>query len=331
MSAPDEQAAAAGIHRLPVPTPFGIGDVNCYLILDEPLTLVDCGPSTVVALFALEDALRQHGVTIEDVELLLVTHQHIDHMGLAHAFAERGKAQIACLDLLAPLLEDYELHQGHDDDDALLVMQRHGVEPHVSEALRAVAELLRGYAASSRVDRRLHVGEKLEFANRTLEVLHRPGHSPSDTIFLDAARNHALVGDHVLGQVSSNALISRPLEPGWDGSRPKPLLTYRESLRQTAAMGLDYVLGGHRDPVADPTALIEKRLRSQERRAQDFHDKLKDGPLTAHEIATATWGGVAITQVFLTLSEVLGHLDLLVAEGVVEEDRSEQTVRFSLR
>ncbi len=331
MTSPDEQATAAGIHRLVVPTPFSIGAVNCYLIQDDPLTLVDCGPSTVIALDALEEQLRAHGAGLADIELLVVTHQHIDHMGMAHAFAARGQAEVACLDLLAPVLEDYELHQGHDDDDALLLMQRHGVEPHVSEALRSVAALVRGYAASTRVDRRLAAGEELRFRDRTLRVLHRPGHSPSDTLLHDADRNHALVGDHLLNQISSNALISRPLTPDWDGRRPKQLLTYRESLRATAAMGLDYVLGGHREPVADPAALIAKRLESQERRAEDFRTKLAGGPLTAHEIATATWGSVAFTQVFLTLSEVLGHLDLLTEAGVVEEDRSEAVVRFSLR
>ena len=32
------------IHRLPIPTPFRVGRVNCYLIEDDPLTLVDVGP-----------------------------------------------------------------------------------------------------------------------------------------------------------------------------------------------------------------------------------------------------------------------------------------------
>ena len=45
-----EQAALAGIHRLQIPTPFAVGRVNCYLIEDEPLTLVDTGPNSGKAL-----------------------------------------------------------------------------------------------------------------------------------------------------------------------------------------------------------------------------------------------------------------------------------------
>jgi hypothetical protein len=33
-----EQAALAGIHCFPIPTPFAVGRVNCYLIEDEPPT-----------------------------------------------------------------------------------------------------------------------------------------------------------------------------------------------------------------------------------------------------------------------------------------------------
>jgi len=38
------RAAEAGIHCLAIPTPFAVGRVNCWLIEDEPLTLLDTGP-----------------------------------------------------------------------------------------------------------------------------------------------------------------------------------------------------------------------------------------------------------------------------------------------
>ncbi len=44
------EAAAAGIHRLAIPTPFMVGRVNAYLIEDSPLTLIDSGPNSAKAL-----------------------------------------------------------------------------------------------------------------------------------------------------------------------------------------------------------------------------------------------------------------------------------------
>ena len=92
-------------------------------------------------------------------------------------------------------------------------------------------------------------GGVLEFAGRRLRVHHRPGHSPSDTIFHDEERGVVIGGDHLLAHISSNPLVSRPIggrsgEPG--SGRPRALLMYLASLRETLAMeGIEQVLPGH--------------------------------------------------------------------------------------
>ena len=43
---------------------------------------------------------------------------------------------------------------------------------------------------------------------------------------------------------------------------------------------------------------------------------------SAHDIAQALWGNIAVTQAFLTLSEVLGHTDLLIRDGRVSADEN---------
>lgn len=320
-------AAQAGIHRIALPTPFAIGPVNTYLIEDDPLTLVDVGPNTGSALGVLEAGLANLGHRLEDLGLVVVTHQHIDHLGLAGEITRRTGVPVACLDLLAPYVENFERAAAQDDDDARLLMLRHGVDVHVADALREVATVVHGFGSSAPVHRTLQDGGTLALRDRTFTVLHRPGHSPSDTVLVDEASGIALAGDHLLSGISSNALISRPLKD-FDGTRPQPLVQYRASLRATRELDLRIALGGHREPVTDHRSLIDERLAAHERRAAKFLGLLEDGPLSAHEIADATWGTVAFTQAFLTLSEVLGHLDLLVAEGQVVEDRSETVVRF---
>jgi hypothetical protein len=63
--------------------------------------------------------------------------------------------------------------------------------------------------------------------------------------------------------------------------------------------------------------------------AENICKLLGDGPLTAFEIAHALWGNVAVTQAYLTLSEVLGHADLLVADGRVVEQSADGVTRFA--
>ena len=96
-------------------------------------------------------------------------------------------------------------------------------------------------------------------------------------------------------------------------------MIYIESMRATRELDLDLVLTGHGEPVTDHVALIDERLRMHDRRAAKLLGMLEPKPLTAYELALGMWGNVAVTQAFLTISEVLGHIDLLVARGQVRE------------
>jgi glyoxylase-like metal-dependent hydrolase (beta-lactamase superfamily II) len=324
------RAAEAGLHRLSVPTPFAVGRVNCYLIEDEPLTLVDTGPNSGKSLDELERALEAHGHAIEDLELIVITHQHMDHLGLLEVLVRRSGAEVAALHLLGPYLADFRGSAAADDDFSQALMRRHGIPPEMVTVLGSVGAAFRAFGSRGQVTRPLRDGERLELRGRSLEVLHRPGHSPSDTVFWDAERRILIGGDHLLGHISSNPLISRPLEPTTSQERPRALLRYLESLRATREMAVDIVLPGHGDPVLDHGSVIDERLRMHRRRAQKIAGMLEAGPLTAYDIAVRMWGNVAVTQAYLTLSEVLGHLDLLAEEGAVRELASKGTSSFEL-
>jgi glyoxylase-like metal-dependent hydrolase (beta-lactamase superfamily II) len=328
-------AAREGIHRLAIPTPFMVGRVNAYLIEDSPLTLVDSGPNSAKALDELEQALAAHGHRVEDIELLVVSHQHIDHFGLAQILARRSGATVAALDILAPYLAGYGEQAEADDRFAQEIMLRNGIPAEVVTALRSVSAGFRGWGASVEVTRLLHDGGELELRDRTLKILHRPGHSPSDTVFLDESRSILLSADHLIKHISSNPLLTRPLggesdeaEQSTSGERPRALLTYIDSLQKTRAMELGLVLPGHGPPIVEHAQLIDGRMRMHERRARKILQLIEAEPRTAHEIAHELWGDVAVTQAYLTLSEVLGHVDLLLAEGSVAEQERDGVVRF---
>jgi glyoxylase-like metal-dependent hydrolase (beta-lactamase superfamily II) len=314
-----EQAALAGIHCLRIPTPFAVGRVNCYLLEDEPLTLIDTGPNSGKALDELQSQLGAHGHSIDDLELVIVTHQHIDHLGLVEIVVEHSGAEVAAL--------------GHFDEDAeaedrfaVDLMLRSGIPKEVTVALQSVSRSFRGWGSHVQVTRPLRDGEEIVFRDRTLRAIHRPGHSPSDTVFWDEERRILIAADHLLAHISSNPLISRPL----DGSseRTQALVTYIESMRKTREMPAEIVLSGHGEPIVDHVALIDDRIAKHQRRKEKIFKLIDERPRTGYELAQAIWGNVAVTQAFLTLSEVIGHTDLLVNEGRVRESKEEEVIRY---
>lgn len=320
--------AHAGIHRLAIPTPFLVGRVNCYLIDDDPLTLVDCGPNSGKALDELEQALAAHGRRVEDLELIVVTHQHLDHIGLLGVLVRRSGAEVAALDRLGPYLGAFPQEAERDDEFAEATMLRHGIPSDVVQALRAVSLAYRGFGGAAAVTRPLAPDGRLDLRDRTLTVLHRPGHSPSDTLLWDERRGVLLAGDHLIKHVSPNPLLTRPLPPDPQEPRPQALRTYLASLALTRELPAQVVLSGHGEPIEDHRRLIDERAGMTERRARRILGLLDGGPATAHELAQRMWGGIAITQAYLTLSEVIGHLDLLRERGAVVEAEADGVVRF---
>jgi glyoxylase-like metal-dependent hydrolase (beta-lactamase superfamily II) len=314
---PFGHAAEAGIHRLAIPTPFAVGRVNVYLIEDEPLTLIDAGPNSGTSLDVLQRGIDAVGHSLEDIELVILTHQHIDHLGLVSLVASRSGAEVAALDVAVPWVENYSTEAQAEDDFAYDMMLRHGIPKDVATALRSVSRAFQAWGSRADVTRVLTDGDEMRFRDRTLQVHHRPGHSPTDTIFHDRDRGMLIAGDHLLRHISSNPLITRPREGS--SERPQSLVIYLESLRATREMDLDLVLPGHGEPITDHRALIDERFAGHERRAAKIQRLLAERPRSAHGLAQALWGNIAVTQAYLTLSEVLGHVDLLLNAGTVRE------------
>lgn len=316
-----------GVHCLPVPTPFAVGRVNCYLIETEPLTLIDAGPRSERSLAELQKLVEATGNSLEDIGLVIVTHQHIDHVGLVRTVAERSGAEVAALDKAVDRLADFGRNNAAEDDLAVELMITNGIDPEIANGLRAVSKTFRDLGDTVEVTMPLSDGGTLELGDTSLQVFHRPGHSPSDTIFVETDTGLTFGGDHLLSHISSNPLISRPL----DGSpgRTRSLIDYEESLRKTREMDISLMLSGHGDPIDDHRSLIDSRLAAQERRSRKVLEIIEEQPRTAHEVAEAIWGDVALTQAYLTLSEVIGHTDVLERDGKVSSELRDDLVIYS--
>ncbi len=322
-----EQAALAGVHRLPIPTPFSVGKVNAYLVEGDPLTLIDSGPNYGRGLDVLSESIAAHGHSIEDIGLVLITHNHSDHIGLAEIVVEHSGAEVAAFGAAAERLANWDVEAEREDEFAVALMIRSGIPEEIALALESVSSTFRGWGAPVQVTRPLVDGDVIELADRKLEVLFRPGHSVMDTLFWDPDHQFGFSGDHLLPHISSNPLISRPL----DGSpgRTRSLTAYLDSLAKTRELPEGSLLfGGHGEPIDDHRGLIDSRFASTERRKEKLLRLLGDGPRSGYELAQSMWGNIAVTQAFLTLSEVIGHMDLLEAEGRIREVDDGSVIRF---
>jgi glyoxylase-like metal-dependent hydrolase (beta-lactamase superfamily II) len=255
---------------------------------------------------------------VQDLELVLATHHHLDHVGLAAAIQRASGATVAVLDGVADYVAGYHDHIEADREYSLRLMTAHGVPDDVIDAGEQFWDFVRTNSAPFDADRRLADGDRIRAGGRDLEVIARPGHSPTDTLFVDTSGALAFVGDHLLAGISSNTEIS-PVTAA-DGQRPRPRTEYLRNLSKTAGMPVGTLLTGHGVPVNTAPALVELRLAEHRRRAARIAAILLREPQSAYRIAEQLWPEHTVReQALLVVWEVLGHLELLIGAGLASE------------
>lgn len=308
-----------GIQLLTIPTPFPVGPVNVYLVEGDVLTLVDTGPKWDEAWSVFKHQLKEAGYAPADIEHVVLTHHHVDHVGLLDFLAQESEVSVFGHWRNEPWIsQDPQFLRDSGTFMAELMLQC-GVDRKFSPYMEKTAEVLQLFNCRRSLDRVLKEGDAVP-GMAGWRVLETPGHALSHISLYRERDGLMLGGDHVLGHISSNALIEPP-HPG-DKERAKPLVKYRQSLEKLIPYPISRVLPGHGDEVTDVRTLVGDRLREQDERAALIRKWLRDTPMTCFDLCKKMFPSVFKEEFVLALSETLGHLDLLEVRGeVLVEER----------
>ncbi len=299
------------VHRIEIPIPFPLRSVNVYLIDDRPLTLVDTGIKTQTSFETLRKGLEALGVDLRSIERVLITHGHIDHYGLAKQIASSSGARIYLHEI------DYGRIRSilHALGFLRTVLLRNGIpEAMVEEAVRYI-ESAQSMADPLEEAFFLEDGDPIPFQSMTWKALHCPGHSPGLLCYYWPQEKILFSGDHLLKEITPNPILNVP-EPRLPFRYPS-LRQYLASLEKIAQMDVALVLPAHGEEVTDVKGLIRKIEGHHQERMERIVSILAQGEKTAFEVATELFSGLPPFEVFLGISEALGHLDILREKGMV--------------
>ncbi|HEY0321542.1 MAG TPA: MBL fold metallo-hydrolase [Pyrinomonadaceae bacterium] len=294
-----------------VPTPFYVGPVNCYLIAEDPVTLIDTGPKTREAVAALHEGIRRARFRVSDIRRIVLTHAHEDHCGLARSLRDEAKdAEI--------LVHGWET--GHrvgrlEYAEHRNLLVRAGVPPEEIAGMRRMYEGVRELADALADDeyREIVDEEELEFETGTLRVVHTPGHTPGSCSFLREADRTLIAGDCVLKRITPNPILSPdPVDPT---RRFRSLAEYMVSLARIRSFAPTLVYGGHGEPINDYEELFQRYLRAIQERQREVIRLVPKQGATAWDIANEMFPGSTDVHRFLATSEAVAHLDLAQSEG----------------
>ena len=307
------------MHLIPLPTGFPVGPVNVYLLEGEPLTLIDCGPKRPETLAALEAGLAQHNVRIEDIRQLILTHHHVDHVGLAKTIVERSGASVISHPFNIPYLADYEAERLRQLPFYTKIWTEAGTPPEIVTAMAQSNEGITRWLDPVTVSQTIDEGDLITMGGAEWQVYHTPGHAGGLVCFFNPQTKELIANDHLLRDISSNPVLEPPPTGGAVGPRPKRLVEYTYHMQRMADLQPSVAYPGHGEIVEDVAALVRKRLAFHRRRADKIHTILTDQALTLWELTRPMFPKLTRgMDFFLAHSEILGHLDILVEEGRAE-------------
>ncbi|MFS0781044.1 MBL fold metallo-hydrolase [Bacillus sp. 1P06AnD] len=313
------------VAQITLPTTFAVGDVNAFVLKGEALTLVDSGVNTQEAKQAIQSGLAELKLSMDDIEQMIITHHHPDHVGGISFFDEAvpllGHAyNVPWLGGSKQFAEEYV-------DFYLKLAKEMGVPEHYLSMFGKLKSNL-GYGSNRPLTQSLKEGDSVP-GHPGWTVLETPGHAESHIALYKESEGALIGGDLLLSKVSPNPLIEPPMEKGQE--RPKSQLLLNESLRRIYELPLSIVYAGHGDPIAEPKPLIEKRLQSQHERAMKVYTYLKEQPSTVFEITTKLFPKIYEKQFGLTLSETLGQFDYLLDRNEIAGVQEAAGIRYHVK
>lgn len=299
---------------LSIPTPFAVGDVNIYLLEGTPLTLLDVGPNTPDARDVLETKLQQRGYQLRDIEQIIISHHHTDHIGLVEHVASVSNAPIVVHPYTKPFVETPEDARMWYDSFFHQVC----VEAAVPDDMLAIightnSWIDRFINAPTTVAHTIDEGGTILAGGIEWHVYHTPGHAGDLICLYDPQSGTLLASDHLILKISSNPLIEP--SPSGEGLRPRRLIEYMHHMERIAALQPHIAYSGHGQPIEDVSLLVEHRIAHHQKRAEKIYGYFGDGPATLWDITERMYGHISKSEKFLALSEVLGHVDVLERDG----------------
>jgi len=292
---------------------------NAYLLDGEVTTLVDTGIATPDTEQGLREGLAETGHEFADVEQILLTHFHADHVGLAGAVQAESDAVVRVHEADAPLVAQDPDAQAAMEERQRAALDRWGMPEDAQSELLGFLDTSDGIEGAPAEVTPFEDGDSFTAGDWTLDVVHLPGHSAglcgfafdSDYAGLSATGRDLFSGDALLPYYTPNV-------GGADVRVDRPLAEYLDTLTRIAEGGYARAWPGHRGPIVDPAGRARDiAVHHRERTARVLAALREHGPTDAWTVSADLFGDLSSIHVLHGPGEASAHLDHLAEGGLL--------------
>lgn len=299
-----------GISVISLPLPFPSPKaVNCFVVEAETgLVLIDCGVDWEIGWRSVEEGLTSLGYRLSEVNTLIVSHLHPDHVGMAPRLIAETGCRFVMHKRAASLYRRYNDTPGFATRTQVLARQ-HGVPAALQGAFSDIGPRPDFMPAIGPPDVLVEDGSTIPLEDqRRLEVIYTPGHDPAHICLRDSLTGVVFSGDHVLGRITPVIM--------YDEDAVDPLGDYLDSLSKLIEIRIALTYPAHGSMIERGTQRCNQILLHHERRLSGMEDVVERGPVTAWTVMEAVFRPhLTPLEQRLALRETVAHLEHLRLTG----------------
>lgn len=308
-------AVAPDVWRITTPLPFRPRAVHAYLAgLGRGYLLVDGGIDTDAAWAALDAGVRAVAGRWEHVAVHVVTHMHLDHLGLVHRVRAAARPRLVMGGLDARRARHAHLEPDEEAGYRESLLRRNGAPPEVVAAVQRGRDRAAAPSAYDEPD------DTLEGTDGDLPGAPgwawawTPGHTAGHVSLLRTADRLLVAGDAVLPRITPTIGVNR--------QRDDPVGDYLGALDRLLGLRPARILPGHGEPIEEPDARLHALREATLQESERVLACLESTPATAWDVAARRHPAADLPASvrMLALREALAHLQRLEAAGRVRRE-----------